>query len=276
MIPATELKNASEVFLTVVSEKNWYQQEVYTALMGVVLGFILSFCSSLLKEYVEKRRKVKKIVMNLFNEIGVNYTKVGQDFPLIREVRSLFNSRAPAISGSSSIDTPRLIYHGVKNQAYYDLYFKDLDLLDYEIQKRVAHFYDILRGIDARSESIATMFENYYSGNMIVKKNDIIEQLDKLIKQLEAVELLGAETNAIMCHRYKILKNEERNKNDDYLRDKVHEFIKSMKKGQKFNLREISKTTGISIISCAHILHTFSNVKNSVLYGEYVIIRSFS
>lgn len=261
------ISQAPQVLSLVAPKQAWYDH----ALTGVLLGFFLGFVANLLKEFVQNQTKRKAMVSNLYNEIGVNYTRARIDIRDTETIKEEFQRVSSTTPQGAPSDTPRMVYHGVKNNQYYGLYFKDLNLLDELLQERVAQFYSILKGVDGRSKTIDGMFKDYYSGNPLVKAGDILSQLDKAINQHKAVEILGVEAITIIHHLYKT---------DSFDKEEIKKFtgiidgyIKSVGIGNNFALRDLSDKTAIGLETAAFVLYTLKNVEN-VNWGEYKVLSA--
>lgn len=268
MDKTTQLTQAPPTFNLTPPPKAWYDN----SLSGVLLGFILGFGASLLKEFFQNRSKKKSMASNLLNEIGVQFSKAQSSIPEIREIKRRFHNISVGQTGARETpsDTPRLEYHGVEHSDYYKLYFKDLYLLDQNLQERITEFYSILKSIDGRSKTLASMFRDYYSGSLIVKSGDIIDQLDKLIGQYESLEVIGAEALGIIFYRYK--KREVDNKGEDKeFEVKIREFIKSVGVGNTFELKKLCSDTNIGILTCTYILRELEGIKNES-FGKYKVL----
>lgn len=264
----SQISQTPPTFVLSMPHEPWYQQEFTVSLIGVLLGFLLGFLAPLVKEYIQNKIKIKKIAKNLVNEIGVNYTKSTIAITEIGDIKNRFISLTSTTPQGSRSHTPRLEYTGVENRIYYDLYFNNLDLLDYEIQRRVTHFYSILRGVDAQSKNVATMFKDYYAGNTAVKSGDIIDMLSKIIEKYKATEVLGVETIALMFNTYKHLRTEDES-NSEQFTVKIKKYIQNKKLDKTFTLREIAQSTNIDLLTCACLLQKLDNIKNSRMFGIY-------
>ncbi|MCX6701723.1 MAG: hypothetical protein NTX96_00820 [Candidatus Zambryskibacteria bacterium] len=266
----SQISKIPETFILTLPQKAWYQQEVVISLLGVVIGFMLGFVATLIKENIQRRNKMRKMIRNLYDEIGINYVQSTISISEITDIKNRFTSVVAISPQSSESHTPRLEYHG-SNNPFYEVYFKDLDSLEYELRRRITHFYNVLKSIDNRSKTLANMFKDYYSGNKTVKSGDVLEQLSKLIKQYEAIEVVGAESLAIISLDYK--EGAVSNKKEvDYFREKIRNFIETLEVNKKFTLKDVGNSTGIGLITCAHILRTFDDIK-SELFGKYEHIK---
>lgn len=266
----TQITKAPETYVLTLPQKPWYQQEVIVSLTGVLVGFILGFLATILKEHIQKKSKIKRMVTNLYNEIGLNYAISKKSIESTNDIKNRFTALTSTIPQGVRSDTPRIEYFGISNADYYNTHFGDLDLLDYELQKRVAHFYSVMKGIDGRSKSLAEMFKDYYNGNTTVKSGDILTQLSKLIEQYEATEVVGVESLGIISYSYNHILNQDENTKEEIKKFTkiIEEFINKQETNKIFMLRELSKNTKVHLLTCAFILLQLKSVKSEAV-GKY-------
>jgi hypothetical protein len=270
----TQITAVPQTYILTLPQEQWYQQKAFTTLFGVFAGFILGFGANVTKEYLQRRTMVKSMAFNLFTEIGINYTKSSKSAVELTDIYNRFKKVSTTFPQGSLSDTPRIEHHGIENNAYYTLYFKDLYLLEQPLQERIAHLYSILRSITAISKPLSERFRDYYKGDTIVKPDDILDQLSKMIMQYKAIEEVAAEALAIVSITHK--KSEFSGKESDSdkkLRDAMDKYLDNIKPKTEFTLREASEATGISLLTCAYFIRKYNKAENSS-YGKYTLINS--
>lgn len=264
MAKDTQISQAPQMFFLNQPPKSWYDN----SLVGVIVGFFLGFIVGLIREYILKNKKKKSIIRNLGNEIGINYTWAIGSIKTSKDILERFTKLTSEVPKGTKSDTPRLVYLGIKNWDYYNIYFENLDLVDNKLEERIVYFYSILRAIDGRSKLLAQMFEDYYEGKNSVQPGDIIELFNKVIGQYEAVEVVGSEALASMYYSYKFKNQNLQNEETDEFKKKINTFLDKIKTGEKFKLRDLGNATNVGLLTCAFILKTIDNIED-VMIGEY-------
>ena len=247
----------------------WYDKKWAIALFGALIGVISVTILDLLRKKIRKREHIKIMVKNLFSEIILNRENNNHLLPDTKNnLKDFINMLNGKFDGKPSVMNTDMV---IKD--YYQTYLKDLGLLNDSLRTKIIIFYTYLRSEDSSSKKLEIMFEKFYNPeNKMIGKEDIIKSYKKMIRQMEIIDLLGAEALAGIINFYRIDKPID-NKGFRKKEKEILNHLKKIKVNEIISVKEIAEKTQTSIVFVNTVLLKIKGMEN-VKYGKYKKIIS--
>ncbi len=166
-------------------------------IIGVFVGALINF----VYKYLEERRIKKAMIKSLFVEIVQFRHLEKRDLPEIKlrlaEFQQIYESQM-------FISKPSINYCGEPERIYYNLYQSNIYLLEYKLRNDIVVFYKYMKSINDSSKMLDDMFKRFYKRDETIGGQDIIKYTEKLIRQMETIDILGAEILSQLIIQYHI------------------------------------------------------------------------
>lgn len=242
----------------------WYDKQWVIALFGAFVGILAVALLDFIREEIRKRWYIKKMVKNLFIEIIIARENNNR---LLPDTKDNLEEFIAMLDGKFD-GKPSIANFDMMIKDYYQIYLKDLGLLNDFLRRKIITFYTYLRSADAGSKRLEIMFKKFYDPeDKMIGEEDILKIYKGMIRQMEIIDLLGAEALAGMINFHKV---------DKYIDDKafkkgeeqVLSHLKKIKVNKIINTKEIAIETQVTLINANVILLKMKGMKN-IKYGEY-------
>lgn len=160
---------------------------------------------------------------SLFIEIASLRRRENKELP---ETKSILNEFQEMYQLQNFTYSPAIIYFGQPERDYYDLYQSNIHFLEQGLRNDVVVFYSYAKSINDGSKKIDDMFKRFYKHDKTVGGQDIIKFVNKLIKQMEIIDILGAEILAQLVVQYRVDKLKESKENKQKKKD-IQSYLKN-------------------------------------------------
>ena len=242
----------------------WYDKKWIIALFGAFVGVLAVALLDFIREKIRKREYIGKMVKNLFSEIIIARDSNNRLLPdnknNLKEFIAMLNGEFDG--------KPSIAHFDTRTKDYYQIYLKDLGLLNDFLRMKIITFYAYLGSVDAGSKKLEIMFKKFYDPkDKMIGKEDILKVYGQMIRQMEIIDLLGAEALAEMINFYKVDKPID----DKNFKEKEKQILDSLEKirvNEIVNTKEIAEKTKASLIMVNITLLKIEGMKN-IKYGEY-------
>ena len=188
-------------------------------IIGVFVGALINF----VYRYFEKRSIKKAMTKSLFIEIASFRISENKRLPEIKYSLSEFQKMYKSQNFTFS---PSIVYFGEPEKDYYNLYQSSIHFLEQDLRINVVSFYRYMKSINDVSKKIDDMFRRFYKNDKTVGGQDIIKITNALIKQMEVIDILGAEILSQLIIQYHIDEFKKSKENKQKIKH-IQEYLKN-------------------------------------------------
>lgn len=201
------------------SSNNEWAIALFSSVIGILTGGVLVE----IRRSIENRKIIKAMTKSLFIEIASLRRRENKELP---ETKSILNEFQEMYQLQNFTYSPAVIYLGQPERDYYDLYQSDIHFLEQSLKNDVVVFYSYMRSINDGSKKIDDMFKKFYKHDKTIGGQDIVKFVNKLIKQMEIIDILGAEILAQLVVQYRVDKLKESKENKQKKKD-IQSYLKN-------------------------------------------------
>jgi len=188
-------------------------------IIGVFAGALINFAY----RYFEKRGIKKAMTKSLFVEIESLRFLENKKLP---ETKAVLNEFQEMYQLQNFISSPSIVYFGQPEKDYYDLYQSSIHFLEQGLRNDVVAFYGYVKSINDVSKKIDDAFKRFYKKDKTVGGQDIIKTTNTLIKQMEVIDILGAEILSQLIIQYHIDEFKKSKENKQKIKH-IQEYLKN-------------------------------------------------
>lgn len=253
-----------EIIIQCSSENEWLVG-LFT-IIGVFIGALINF----FYRYFEKRSIRKAMIKSLFVEIAQFRHIEKRDLP---ETKSILEEFQQMYKSQKFICKPSVsCYSGEPERDYYDLYQSNIHLLKYDLRNEIVVFYRYMKGIYNNSKMLDDIFKRFYKNDKTIGGQDIIKYVEQLIKQMEMIDILGAEILAQLVVQYHTDKFKKSKENRQKVKDIQKYFKNKFQINDVVDVKKIAQKKKIDLLSIIIVLlETKQFIK--IKYGLYKKIK---
>ena len=230
-------------------------------IIGVFVGALINF----IYRFTEKRKIIEAMTKSLFGEIASFRYLASKELP---ETKSVLNKFQKMYQSQNFNYSPAITYFGEPIKDYYDLHQSNIHLLEYDLRNDVVAFYGYMKSINDVAKKLDSMFKRFYKRDKTVGGQDVIKFLEKLIKQDEAIDLLGAEILAQLMVRYHTDEFKKTKGAGQKKRDIRNYLQNHFQIGEVINVKEVARITQSDLVLLNIVLLETGQFKK-VKYGQY-------
>jgi len=242
----------------------WYEKKWVIALIGSLTGVILVTTVDALRRYLQQKQKIKTMAKNLYTEITITRSTekrdIADNISTIQEFETMAKNRNFSYR-------PSILYMGVINDEYYKSYVQDLGLFDNELRLKIISFYVYLKSVVAVSKRIEDMFKRYYSDDQTIGYQDIVNYGNNLVTQAKAVNLIGAEIQAMLIENYKVDTLKDPNALKE-TKNKIFAYLQQFNTGDIISVEDLVNNVGTDELLANFVLLKVKGWEQ-IKYGKY-------
>lgn len=230
-------------------------------IIGVFVGALINF----LYRFLEKRRTIEAMTKSLFMEIALFRGIENKELPNTKLILKKFREMCQYQNFTGK---PSINYGGKPERDYYNLYQSNIHFLEYDLRNDIVIFYRYMKSIEDTSRILDDMFRRFYRGDKTIGDQDIVKYAEQLIKQMEMIDILGAEILAQLMVKYHTDKFKKAKGIEQKKRDILNYLQKHFQINEVINVKEVARITKSDLVLLNIILletEQFEKIK----YGQY-------
>ena len=246
----------------------WYDKKWIIALVGTLVGALVGVLILALLDFIRGKAKrrvyIKKMVKNLFDEITITRRTSNNVLPEskdnLKEFTAILNHK---LSGK-----PSIVYFDMYTEDYFRIYLKDLGMLNDFLRMKIYKFYMFSRSIGAGAKKLEVMFKKFYDPeDKTIGGEDILRIYQKILRQMEILDLLGAEVLAGIIHFHEADKSESI-KISKEKEKQILNYLKKTKVNEIINTKKIAEREQVDLVVANIVLLKAKGIEN-IKHGKY-------